>query len=204
MPEFNQVTVGDGYTNDATLQGVAHSQGGSLVISGADCYMQIQTSQQGVSPFQWSPEKYAPMGTVTFLAGTAGVRVRNAVAGSAAVASASLAGPGENVFTLGASGQATPSSSTMITGIVNGSTGAIIAGTGFTVTKTGTGTYTIAFTNPFSSTPTIALTALPAIIGSVTIVGSTATLAPGGFTVRCDSGGGPSNQDFCFVAFATQ
>ena len=54
-----------------------------------------------------------------------------------------------------------------ITGLIHGSVasdGSIVAGTGFTITKTGTGAYTINFTSAFGTVPIVILTSLGSTI----------------------------------------
>lgn len=99
--------------------------------------------------------------------------------------------------------QTIASAPTQITGSIS-STGGINAGTGFTVNKTGTGTYVITFTTPFASTPTILTTAMDsgsaapnnASLSSPAATGFTAILRISGASTLADA-------SFDFVAFTT-
>ncbi len=80
----------------------------------------------------------------------------------------------------------------IVTGQVD-STGAINAGTGFTVNKTGTGVYDITFGTPFVAAPIVLASATTNNIVAVTASSTT------GFTATAFS----ADRDFNFVAFGT-
>jgi hypothetical protein len=82
-------------------------------------------------------------------------------------------------------------------------TGAITAGTGFTVNKSATGTYDVTFTSAFSAVPTVMATVGDTAAGRAIKVNTPATT---GFTVKISNvAGAPTNEDqpFNFVAFET-
>lgn len=84
----------------------------------------------------------------------------------------------------------------IIRGVVS-STGAILAGTGFTVSHTGTGLYTITFTTAFSAMPAVTVTPQSGLgrIATCTSVGAGST----GIDTRDTSGTATDNQ-FNFIA----
>ncbi|SPE57140.1 Alpha-tubulin suppressor and related RCC1 domain-containing protein-like protein (modular protein) [Verrucomicrobia bacterium] len=84
----------------------------------------------------------------------------------------------------------------IIRGVV-ASTGAIVAGTGFTVTKGATGFFTVNFTNAFSATPAVVVTPQSGInrIATCTLVSTTSA----GIWTRDTSGTATDNQ-FDFIA----
>jgi len=76
-----------------------------------------------------------------------------------------------------------------------GSTGAIIKGSGFTVTHPGTGTYTVTFTTPFSDVPTITATAVNAVVRAGAVISAS------GVNIGTANFGGASTDDaFHFIA----
>ncbi len=81
---------------------------------------------------------------------------------------------------------------TIITGQVD-STGAINAGTGFAVDKTGTGTYDITFDVPFATVPTVVACATTGNVVAVTAASAT------GFSVTAFA----ADKDFNFIAVTT-
>jgi len=89
----------------------------------------------------------------------------------------------------------------IIRGHIN-SSGGITTGTGFTVTKTGTGAYTVTFTTPFSAEPTVTVSPQVGLarIATITNVGA------GSVQVRTfDSASGSAiDQDFHFIAIGPQ
>lgn len=75
-------------------------------------------------------------------------------------------------------------------GMVQGTTGAILAGGGFTVVRTGLGAYSVTFTRPFAAIPIVTLAcafgiqlagALPTASGFTVQTFNTSTLAAGDF-----------------------
>jgi len=99
---------------------------------------------------------------------------------------------------LAAGGLATPSTPTMITGIVS-SAGATLAGSGFTSTRTGTGTYQVTFTTAFPSSQAVVCTTDPLATGSPRVIGLT-VLNMGGFTAEVYAGGSLADCQFTFLA----
>lgn len=89
----------------------------------------------------------------------------------------------------------------IITGRVTGA-GVIVAGTGFTVNRTGAGSYTITFTTAFAAVP-IVLPELVAVSAGRNVQPSGAT-ANGVTIITFDVPGGPAvDADFQFLAYAT-
>lgn len=86
----------------------------------------------------------------------------------------------------------------IIRGIV-GATGTIVAGEGFTVSKTGTGTYTLTWSNAFGDTPSVVVTSRE-VGGSAIAVPASASSCP--VTTYVDSSGTPAatNSNFNFIA----
>ena len=75
------------------------------------------------------------------------------------------------------------------------STGAIIKGSGFTVTHPGTGTYTITFTTPFSDVPTITATAVDIVVRAGAVISaSSVNIGTANF------GGASADDAFHFIA----
>lgn len=98
--------------------------------------------------------------------------------------------------------QAPPDSAsiTFITGSVNGATGAITAGTGFTVTHPSTGSYVITLPSPtFSAAPVVVGTVIQSS-GSSRIL-SISSVTSTGFGVQTTSDAGVGvDQNFNFIA----
>jgi hypothetical protein len=97
MEILDAVTVGDTYTQAATIDNVYDSNGGFYALSGADVYMQLQYGRHGLE--QWTNEVHIPVGAGSvsgvIAPGTVGIRVRNFAAGQPATISAALAFPAE-------------------------------------------------------------------------------------------------------------
>lgn len=103
---------------------------------------------------------------------------------------------------LSSTGTTTPPStggSNVITGSVD-STGAVLAGTGFTVTKLGTGNYQINWTSPFAAAPTVVATTTQSLRSA--IIGSNATIATS-VLVQSQTAGTNTDGGFYFLATAT-
>jgi hypothetical protein len=84
----------------------------------------------------------------------------------------------------------------ILRGRISGS-GGITTGTGFTVSKTGTGAYTVTFTTAFSNQPTVVATPQVALARSVTC---TSVLAGSAQFRTWDSASAAIDQDFHFIA----
>jgi hypothetical protein len=85
-----------------------------------------------------------------------------------------------------------------LTGQITGATGAITGGTGFTCLRTGTGHYTITFTNAFAAVPTVVVTPAGGQLLSIASVGT------GSFLVNCtDRSGVQQDVNFHFIVFPT-
>jgi len=76
--------------------------------------------------------------------------------------------------------------------------GTIITGSGFTVSKTGTGAYTVTFSTAFASEPTITATPQVALARIATCTSVFAGSA--GFRTFDSAGGAAIDQDFHFIA----
>jgi hypothetical protein len=80
-----------------------------------------------------------------------------------------------------------------------GAAGGVAAGVGFTITKNGTGDYTITFTTPFSAEPTVA----PAVqggAGQVASVNNGRAVNSGAVSVLTASGGVATDLNWHFIA----
>ncbi len=77
-----------------------------------------------------------------------------------------------------------------------------MTGTGYTVTKTGTGAYTITFTSPFSAEPTV--TVSPQV--GVARIATVTNVQAGSVQVRTfdSASGSAASQDFHFIAIGPQ
>lgn len=81
------------------------------------------------------------------------------------------------------------------------SAGTVTAGTGFTVNRSGTGTYDVTFTTAFTAAPTVL--ANP-VAGASNLTATITNVATTGVTINTHTGtGSATNTDFHFVAFAT-
>lgn len=109
MQIINNVTVGDQYTDPTTIKDVFNSNGGYFLIGNNDCFMQLQYNIQG--QLSWTKEIHVPTGSGQIFPGTAGIRFRNFVAGSAALLSAALSENKEPSISIGSSGVANVGSS---------------------------------------------------------------------------------------------
>jgi hypothetical protein len=85
----------------------------------------------------------------------------------------------------------------IVRGRIAGPTGGITTGTGFTVTRTGTGAYTVTFTPAFADEPTITATPQVGLArhATVTNVGSSSAQFR-----TWDNAGNAIDQDFHFIA----
>lgn len=88
---------------------------------------------------------------------------------------------------------------TMITGQVS-SAGAVTAGTGFTVSRTSAGRYTVTFSTAFAAAPTVVLT----LSAGADLIANTSTVTAASFLVVIDTPAGtPTDQAFHFLAATT-
>ncbi len=87
----------------------------------------------------------------------------------------------------------------MEAGRITGATGAIVAGTGFTVARTAAGTYTITFTSAFSTAPAVTANVLGATTGFVRVASITTSAAQ---LITSGTNGTAADRDFTFVAAA--
>jgi hypothetical protein len=101
---LTNVTVGDQYTDAATIQNVIASNGGYFLVANNDVFMELQYNIQG--QLHWTQEIHVPTGSGQIYPGTTGIRFRNFVAGSAAILSAALSEQQEPAISIGASGVA--------------------------------------------------------------------------------------------------
>lgn len=77
------------------------------------------------------------------------------------------------------------------------SSGGVVTGTGYLVTRIGAGNYTVSFLSPFRSSPTIAVTIVENNLRIASAYGATA----GSFTVQVwTSAGTPWDSAFNFIA----
>lgn len=102
---------------------------------------------------------HAPVGVGYIQPNTTGIKFKNYVAGSSAVVSANLAEEAEPAVAFGAGGNANPTAAIVITGRVD-SSGNVISGSGFTVNKTGTGTYVVTLNPALASAPDVQVAAI--------------------------------------------
>ncbi len=198
MQQITQVSCGDQYTAAATLSEVFNSSGGYFSIAGNDAFVELQYGQLG--QFNTTNEAPVPVGNGILQAGTTGVRFRNLVAGSPAVVTAALYAEDEPALIITAGGLASPSSTTMVTGQVDGASGNVLAGTGFTSVRTAPGSYTVTFTPALSAAPDVIATPVIAAGGGRTI--SVNTITAGGFLVVTGTDAG-AGADRTFNFFAT-
>jgi hypothetical protein len=155
--KIDSVSCNDAYKDAASITDIYGCQGGYFAVSGNDAFIQVQYGALGGGT-QWSDEFHAPVGNGQLTAGTIGVRFRNYVAGSTAVVSAGLFYPKQPWFALSSGGNATPSSSAMVTGRVT-SAGAVAVGTGYTIVRNSTGNYTVTFAaGTFAAEPNVQVT----------------------------------------------
>lgn len=172
MPGFNNKQTADAYTNGLTIDGVEGSNGGSADIQGANVFYALEGPILG----SWTEDTLARPGTLQIYPGTMGIRFKSAVAGSPATVSARIAGKAEPLAQVSASASAATAPGDVLTGIV-ASNGTIVAGSGFTVNRTGVGTYVVAYTPPFA--------ARPVVVGSVVNSGNSRT-----FTTQTETASG--------------
>lgn len=180
MP-IDGATTGADWTDACTIQDVWQSDGGYAIVAGNDVYMSIQYGPPNQG--HWSIPRHVGLGNWTLDAKATGVRFKDYVSGSHGTVSADVFTATEPTFSGTASGQATPASSSMITGIIPAAGTTPTAGSGFTYTHTnGTGVYVFTFTNPFANPPDVqATTASPRATNAVcSVTGVTAN----GFTVN--------------------
>lgn len=160
-----------------------------------------------------SDEIYLPPGTYP-LTGTpkdplGGIRFRSAVIGVPAQVfgvlyypdEASLLASSEFTAAVAPNGGISGGSGTLLTGTVNAA-GNVVSGTGFSSVLAAAGTYTITFTKPFATPPTVALVGNVAALTSNAWAISVPTI--NGFTVFSQTGGiGPVNAGFSFLVSNT-
>jgi hypothetical protein len=91
-----------------------------------------------------------------------------------------------------------PTQPTVVTGIVS-SAGGVTAGTGYSVVRNGTGSYTVTYTSAFAATPTVVI----APVGNGGFWNITAQ-SPSSFTVVWTNTGGGVNMDTSFNFIARQ
>jgi len=75
--------------------------------------------------------------------------------------------------------------------------GIVSSGQGFTVSKTGTGAYTVTFSTPFSTEPSV--TATPQIIGARIVTCTSVLLGSAGFRTFDSTTAAAVDQDFQFI-----
>jgi hypothetical protein len=165
MPNpLNNIAVPDQYTDACTISYVWGARGGSFLVANASVYVQLQYGKHGEE--SWTDEYAITPTTGAIEPGTIGIRFRNYVAGTVARVGASITPPQQPGVQIGSSFDSTlsstggltpPAGGAVITGLV-GSTGTIIAGAGFAVVHTGTGTYDITYTTAFATTPVVVAT----------------------------------------------
>ncbi len=191
----------DGQQGGAQIVAQNGSNGGYAAVTGADVYVQLAYQAAPGASLEWTPPVHVAPGNLILAAGTRGIRFRNYVAGQVATVSAGLSEPLEPALQLSSAGVATPATTNMVTGIVTGA-GAIAAGTGFTVNRTGVGVYVIAFTaSQFAATPVCLVNAIDATLTLPTPI----TRSQNGFTVDMrTAGNAPVDNAFNFSAFAIQ
>lgn len=149
MPAFDSQTTGNDYSAACTIEGVWQGNGGFFSIVSADVFAQLQWGIQGGG--EWTQEVHVPAGNGTLFPGTSGIRFRSYVAGQPASVSASIAPPRQPTLNIGQPSTVTLAT-TSITARVSGA-GAILGGTGFTVTHVGTGHYRITYSTAFAAVP---------------------------------------------------
>lgn len=191
----------DGAAGGAQLIAQNGSNGGYFAVTGADVYVQLGFSPDGVT-IQWTPQVHVGQGNGILQRGTYGVRFRNYVAGSVATVSAGLSEPQEPSLQLTAAGVSTPVATINgITGRVSAA-GAILAGSGYSITKGAAGVYTVNFT------PVLA--AVPIFLATVNTAGGymiSSTAAPTNASVPLSvvsDAGILTDQGFSFLALAVQ
>lgn len=87
----------------------------------------------------------------------------------------------------------------MEVGRIAGSTGAIVSGTGFTVSRTAAGTYTITFTSAFSAAPVVTANVFGGTSGFVRVAAVTVSTAQ---LITSGTNGTAADRDFMFTAAA--
>lgn len=220
---INNLELGDKYTAASTLGPFMETDTVTVLVSGEPANMQFYVGDEATG--RWTDEREytaaaGPGTTNSFkVSNVRGIRMRNANAGQAAVASATLFRTGvtydswDPIFdagslspgTITASGQVTPAGLVSgITGQVD-NTGHVTGGSGFTITKNGVGDYTIDYTTPFAGTPTVIFQ----VIESVSIDAASIIIANNNSQTRVlfyrtpNGIGTPVDQGFYFVALPT-
>jgi hypothetical protein len=199
MPNPLTSVVLSGNTYDevnAAITQQYRGQGGRFFVQDGNVWVKLQYGVYGTE--EWTDETEVPVGAGTIDVGAIGIAFRNDDATVPATVSASIKLPGRPGITLGASGIATPATSSMITGQV-AATGAITAGSGFTVAAGGAGVYTVTFNTAFATVPTVL-----AILGPTAPAASRFMVVTAVTTGQVVFATGPgTNQPFNFVAFTT-
>lgn len=201
MPAFDSQTTGVNYSAACTIEGVWQGNGGFYTVAGADAYAQLQWGIQGGG--EWTQEVHVPVGNGTMFPGTSGIRFRTYTTGSPATVSASIAPPRQPTLNIGSPGVVTPTMGQVdgITGSVSAA-GAIVLGSGFTVTKGAVGIYTLNFTTAFAAAPILLLT-LTSTAGLIAYASPVPNTASAGVIIR-DSGFNNVDCAFDFLALAVQ
>ena len=198
MKTITSVGCGDGYTTAATIEGQWPSSGGAFDVDSQSVFLEMQYGPPQTNG-GWTQEILKGPGTGYQLPpGCSGIRFRNATAGKTATVTAAIAGNQEGVPT---GGYPQTTTSTLVTGQVS-SAGAVVAGTGFSVVQNSTGNYTVTFTTPFTSAPTIVLSTLEASANFRTA--ELLAVSASSFTYATGTpAAGPVNTAVHFIADAT-
>lgn len=185
---LNNVTVGDDYSDPATISEIWGGRGGSFLVKNAAVVVSMQYGRLGES--FWTSDQRLEPGGGQIEAGVVGIKFKNAASGQTASVDASIAPPGQPIIGLGFQGTA---ASTLLTGSFNAA-GAIGQGTGFTVTPLGGGAYQVNFV--------VAFNAAPAIVANVdSNVGNVAVLVQSRTAAQCVlATGNGLNEPIVFVA----
>lgn len=176
MAGFIQQQTQGSYVQALTALVDASGPGGSVVIGTANVLYQIAA----LVPQSWSSDILATAGSLILSPGTSGFRVKDAVPGTHATVSCYLAGKNEPLAQVTGTNLAAAPPSNMITGIIPAAGTTPTAGSGFTYTNDGAGTYVFTFTTAFASTPDV----LACIIDDSNSIVRISAVAASGFTIK--------------------
>lgn len=212
MITLNNVLTADRYTPGCTLGPVPETKQLNYLIANASVYAQLAEDNPNKTQADWGDELLLTPQTGAFQFAT-GIRFRSALLGTPARVVAQLIQPADPLpiggtpflGSLSSGGAVSPGKSLIqgLTGTINGATGAILNGTGFTCARTGVGRYTLTWgpPSPFSSSPVV-VASIVAATGNEVITINFPTVAL--CQINTNDAGAPADRSFDFIAIEVQ
>jgi hypothetical protein len=178
VPTFNQVSAADNYSDAATIQGVWNPGGGWFSVASNSVFVSLQypiSKGSGYGQAEWTDDQLLGAGAFGFIpSGATGIKFRNAVAGSVAVVTATIAQGNEPALAISSLGSISVSGT---------------APTQTIITAPGAGTY---------NTPAACIALLVEVIGAGGAGGT--AVATGAGQASCGGGGGGGGYGSAMVA----